>query len=289
MFSMSKILLPTDFSPGSLDVARASIALAAHFGSEIILLHVLATQGAPDFGASLADDGVVARKRVEAERQLSEFLNEGTGRLIVKRVVVEGDVAEQIVRYADAEKVDLVCMPTHGHGAFRRLLLGSITAKVLHDANCPVWTGTHTQFVGQRADLPCTPRQIACAIDLGHRSDRVIGWANRLACEFGAALNVIHVVVSLDPRQEDYYLSPEWRAELIETARSEMKELLETTGVIGKIAVEIGPVPAAVAASAKLVKADMLVIGRSRGNLGGHLPTNAYAIIRDSPCPVLSV
>jgi len=36
-------------------------------------------------------------------------------------------------------------MPTHGLGGFRRFLLGSVTAKVLHDADCPVWTGVHLE------------------------------------------------------------------------------------------------------------------------------------------------
>ncbi len=36
-------------------------------------------------------------------------------------------------------------MPTHGYGPFRRFILGSVTAKVLHDADCPVWTGVHLE------------------------------------------------------------------------------------------------------------------------------------------------
>jgi hypothetical protein len=47
------------------------------------------------------------------------------------------------VEFAANHHVDLVMMPTHGVGTFRSFLVGSVTAKVLHDANCPVWTAAH--------------------------------------------------------------------------------------------------------------------------------------------------
>jgi nucleotide-binding universal stress UspA family protein len=97
-------------------------------------------------------------------------------------------------------------------------------------------------------------------------------------------------VASLDPRLEEYYFSPEWRGQVIEEARARLARLLETAGTKGEIHVEVGPVPDAVADIAGKVQADLLVIGRDgRDSVAGRLPTNAYAIIRESPCPVLSV
>jgi len=58
-------------------------------------------------------------------------------------VLLKGDPAECIVRVAQENAVDLIVMPTHAHGRFRRFLLGSVTAKVLHDTDCPVLTGVH--------------------------------------------------------------------------------------------------------------------------------------------------
>jgi len=103
-------------------------------------------------------------------------------------------------------------------------------------------------------------------------------------------LSVIHVVASLDPRLQDYGLSPEWRVYVINEARAELARLLETAGAEGDIHVEIGPIVSGVADAAKEVQADLLVIGRSgHDSIAGRLPTNAYAIIRKSPCPVLGV
>jgi nucleotide-binding universal stress UspA family protein len=89
---------------------------------------------------------------------------------------------------------------------------------------------------------------------------------------------------------EDYYPSPEWRGYVLEHAKADLARLLETGGVNGETHIEVGSISGGVADVAKQVQADLLVIGRtSHGIAGGRLPTNAYAIIRESPCPVLSI
>jgi nucleotide-binding universal stress UspA family protein len=60
-----------------------------------------------------------------------------------------------------------VDLPTHGLGAFRRSLIGSITAKVLHDAECPVWTGVHLAQappLGLQSDLLIIGRSPASGV-----------------------------------------------------------------------------------------------------------------------------
>jgi hypothetical protein len=72
------------------------------------------------------------------------FLQDEFAGVLLSRVLVEGDPATEIVNHAKNERIDLIMMPTHGHGPFRALLLGPVTAKVLHDAECPVRTTAHT-------------------------------------------------------------------------------------------------------------------------------------------------
>src|SRR5271157_1875198 len=130
VFTITKILLPIDFSERS---AKAAAAVAERFHSEITLLHILA----PRFEAPLAIPGqrtvVHGFAREEAEARMQEFQCQEWHRLQVKRVPREGDPARAIVEYAESEHIDLIMMPTHGYGPFRRLLLGSVTAKVLHE------------------------------------------------------------------------------------------------------------------------------------------------------------
>jgi nucleotide-binding universal stress UspA family protein len=291
MFTTGKILLPIDFSAGSTEIAGVAAPIAERFGSEITLLHVLSKHFDLHFTATpestLRD--LRASARAEAERKLEEFLVPKYRHLAVKRVLLEGDAAAKIVGYAHSEHSTLIMMATHGYGPFRRLLLGSTTAKVLHDARCPVWTAVHRPPTAS-APHSSLPHHIACALDLGPQSHNILSWASRLSWEFGASLSVIHVVASLDPRLESSYLSPEWRSDVIKGAMAEVAKLVETAGTNAEIHVEVGLIADAVAGAVRKVQADLLVIGRSgRDGIAGRLPSNAYAIIRDSPCPVLSV
>jgi nucleotide-binding universal stress UspA family protein len=290
MFSLSKILLPIDFSERCLGAARfAAPILATRLKSEVTVLHVLPPYlefGIAELGAVQSRDLIAARKD-DATRGLDSFLNEELRDVSVKRVLVEGDPARKIVEYAHAENVGLIMMPTHGYGPFRRLLLGSVTSKVLHDADCPVWTGVHWE---NEEVEPMDLGHIVCAIDLGPNSAQTLSWASQLATEFKARLSIVHVVGALDPRTEDYYFSPEWREYLMSKAREAIGAAQQSVGSQADAVLEMGDVAKSVSESAKRLKADLLVIGRGAAAAGsGRFRTNAYAIIRQSPCPVVSV
>lgn len=148
MRSLARILLPVDFSERSLGAARYARLLAEHFHSELTLLHVLAPPayefGALEISGSMLSELYVCRT-VQVESELKTALADELAGLEVRRVVLEGDPARKIVEFAHNEQMGLIVMPTHGYGQFRRFILGSITAKVLHDADCPVWTGVHLE------------------------------------------------------------------------------------------------------------------------------------------------
>ena len=167
MFSLRKILLPIDFSSRCLESARyAAPYLGTHFNSELTLLHVIPPYldfGAEELGLSLSGDWIEKQKS-RAQQALDSFLGEELRQLSVKRVLAEGDAARRIVEYAHSQQTNLIMMPTHGHGPFRRLLLGSVTSKVLHDADCPVWTGVHANK-DRPSDL-MTLKHVVCAVDL---------------------------------------------------------------------------------------------------------------------------
>jgi nucleotide-binding universal stress UspA family protein len=77
---------------------------------------------------------------------------------------------------------------------------------------------------------------------------------------------------------------------LADQARAEIAKLQEQAGSKAEVLVEDGDAPRVVCSVAKRLGADVLVIGRgSAAGVFGRLRTNAYAIIRQSPCPVVSV
>src|SRR5205823_12531704 len=76
------------------------------------------------------------------------------------------------------------------------LLLGSVVSKILHDAQCPVWTATHTESPPVKQHLRC--QYIMCAIDGSENSLPVLRWAAEFAKDAKATLRVIHVLPALD-------------------------------------------------------------------------------------------
>jgi hypothetical protein len=71
-----------------------------------------------------------------------------------------------------------------------------VTAKVLHDANCPIWTGIHNDEMPQvSGDF----RHIVRAVDLGPQSPKALAWAWNFAREFNAELTLPHVLAHPQP------------------------------------------------------------------------------------------
>jgi nucleotide-binding universal stress UspA family protein len=285
---LSKVLLPVDLSERSVGAAHYAKALASHFGSEVIIAHVFGLHTtylvSPEMGV---DPEWYEAQREEARRALDDFQADEFRGLPVRRVLPQGDVAGVIVDLAHREKVDLIVMPTHGYGPFRRFLLGSVTAKVLHDADCPVLTGVHI------AEMPAQEaivfRSIVCAIDFDSSSERALRWAAEFAAEFQARLTVVHALP--DPGTgESHFLDQTLPIALAQSARGRMEEILKRLGVSAESVLEPGQVAQVVRSASTAASASLVVIGRheSKGLLG-RLRANAYAIIRESPCPVVSV
>lgn len=287
---LPKILLPVDVRESMEEPAREIGAvhyarmLGLRFGSSLTLLHVW------QHSMTEADthwDALAEWRRHRAESLHGElstlFCAELPGMRVEARVM-EGDPAHTIVNYAHSSESSLIVMPTHGYGGFRRLLLGSVTAKVLHDADCPVWTGAHLE----RAAVvqPGPPANIVCAVDLGPATPHVLEWAARLAGGFDSRLFVVHVIPALEFADEGYY-QQDWLSHLARHAQDELDRLGVPARFSAKTVITGGNVPYGVCSQAESLHADVVVIGRSSGS--GRLRSNAYSIIRQSPCPVVSV
>jgi nucleotide-binding universal stress UspA family protein len=286
--SLSHILLPVDFSERAAAAARSAKSLAEHFHSNLTLLHVIPPAQYDltplDAAGTVLQDLYRARTE-QARRELAGFLAAELSGPDVERIVLEGDPSARIVEFAHGHHTDLIVMPTHGYGPFRRFILGSNTAKVLHDADCPVWTGVHIP----EAPAAGGPLQhVLCAVDLGPQSAKTLAWAAWLQWEFGASLTLMHVTAAAaerSPGSETY-----WRTHIREAVVGELDRLLQTAGAQAEVVVEAGEAASVICAVASRMEAGVLVIGRgSAAGVFGRLRTNAYAIIRQAPCPVVSV
>src|ERR1700676_4242808 len=106
------------------------------------------------------------------------------------RILTTGDAATEIARVAREDRFDLIIMPTHA-GFFRQMLLGSTTAKVFNDADCPVLTSRQAETIAPR---PFEHREWLCAIGLSSNSERVLRYAGQVATQARGELSIIHAV-----------------------------------------------------------------------------------------------
>lgn len=286
---LSEILVPVDFSGRNTGAARYAEALHRIFGSHVTLLHVLPPPhyefGAMEVGGSVLEELFRSRSE-QAANDLAAFMVDELPPGIAARTLLEGDPASMIVKTAHDLAAGLVVMPTHGHGAFRRLLLGSVTAKVLHDSDCPVFTGVHLEAESVDA---IRFRRIAVAIDLGPQTERALMWARRFSEVTGATLIIVHATPNLEGRAGEYF-DPDWRKHIEAQVREEVDGLRSRLGIDAPLHVDSGDAPDVVCTLAKEMEADLLVIGRgSAAGAFGRLRANAYSIIRQASCPVVSV
>lgn len=290
---LNKILVPIDFSAASSAAVSHAGALARRFHSELTLLHVneflVVHPLSGPLGFGITSWEALSAEHLEArQKQLEEFGATELQGVEVKRMIRGGDPAKVIAACAREQHSDLVLMPTRGEGAFRRFLFGSVTAKVLHDAECPVWTGVHLA-----EPPPYTPddiRHVMCAVDFGPRTPEVLHWAAALAADFQATLTAVHVGLGTPPG-----LSAQSAFEWHEQAHSGAEEQLRAAVLDADVQADLlvtadGGVPQALAAAASEKGAGLLVIGRSSGGAASKgLGHRTYAIVCGAPCPVVSI
>jgi len=288
---MKKILLPVDFPNISMGLVHQAAFLARHFHSEIILLYVVSSQtypaGALEGGHEITARDLHAEVVKKAQKDLDEALLPELAGIDVRRLLLRGDPAREIGQTARDEEVDLIAMSTHGHGALYRLLLGSVAAKVLHDSECPVWTGGQTEE-GLAREFAI--RNVLCAVDLSGHSRTTISRAAQFAAEFGARLALVHVTASVETfGPGGSYVLPEWRDAIVGFATKEIARLQQEAGTNADVIIESGDVHKLLNHAAEQSKSDVLVVGHLPP--GGHLGENGsgYGIIRESHIPVLSL
>jgi nucleotide-binding universal stress UspA family protein len=288
MLNIRKILLPVDFPNAALPVIHQAATLARHFGAEIVILHVVTSQsraaGVPDYGPRLASWDLLTEILKTTENDPQHSLAPQLEGIAVKRLLLEGDPAHVIVRTVQQEKADLIMMPSHG-STFDQFLLGSVTAKVLHRTECPVWTGAHLE---ETPVQKFAIRNVLCAVDFGFRSDQTVSWAYQIAAEFSARLTLAHVTGGVEfwgPGGS--YVNQDWKEALVGDASRRIAELQQRMGIKADVFIGSGDVPKVLSEAAKRTNADLMVTGCYP--YGGHLRTHGYAIICAVPVPVLNV
>jgi nucleotide-binding universal stress UspA family protein len=285
MSNIRHILFPLDFSAAGLAAIPFVRVMSNLFHAKVTVLSVVPPEWVSPPGLippTVGSDPVALRTRLQ--EHLDHLAIEGL-ESAPTRLTTVGDPALKIAEFTRDNAVDLVMLPTHGHGVFRGLLLGSVTAKVLHDAHCPVWTAAHAE----KQHALEAPRKILCALDGTEKSVALAKWTADLGRQVGASVQLFHVV-----RPISDWLSLESEQALQEQLRTESRTRIESSlkasGLDLPLRIAVGEIVPTIAEEARQEGADLIVLGR--GHLHetlGRLHTHALGIIQRSPCPVLSV
>jgi nucleotide-binding universal stress UspA family protein len=148
---MNKVLIALDYDPTAQKVAETGFLLAKTMGAEVILLHVISdpvyyssTEYSPIMGFSgYMDMNPVQLDNVDALKKASlKFLDHSKrhiGDETIKTMVEEGDFAESILKTATDLHADIIVMGTHGRKWLEKIIMGSVTEKVLSHTSIPLF------------------------------------------------------------------------------------------------------------------------------------------------------
>lgn len=295
MLSIHKILVPVVFaneSPGNAwHIAQQAAWLARRFHAEIILLHVVTPFNYPagllESGHEITARDLHAHIVQRAEHELDQALRPELDGIPITRVLLRGDPAREIVEASRNQNADLIVMSTHGDGAFYRFLLGSVTAKVLHETQCPVWTVAHLK---EPSAGDFSIRRVLCSVELNGHSGHTVSLAAEMAAAVNATLTLVHITAGVEIfGPSGSHVDPEWKEKIVGFAAKEIAKLQQDVGTKAEVIIDSGSVPELLNRAAERTNADVLVIGHipGRSHLGDN--GNGYGIIRASQIPVLSV
>jgi nucleotide-binding universal stress UspA family protein len=286
MLPFRKILFPIDYSEPCNAIVPAIRYMAAHFDSELLLLHSYYLPFAAYNEVSIAELISPIEVQQSEEKRLRAFADTMFESWNPRIIVEQQDPGGAIEHTVRREGVDLIMMPTSGRGPLRKLLLGSVTSKVLHDLSCPIWTGVHRSLLDHNISGPYD--SILCAVSLGEEACAVIRAASLLAKSFGAKLAVVHAVDAqravLDIESAPYLKT------LMDSAEERLHAILHETGVEAGITVMEGPIAACIHDEAERRRADLVITGRGHAHGAlSRLWSHLSEIVRTAPCPVLSI
>src|SRR4029077_1214038 len=277
--TIQNILFPVDFSPSCIAMAPYVKRSAAIFGARVTLAHVFDLYSHDAFQLYVRPLSEVAEEQHNVARdKLDSFLKFEFPVGECTRILLSGVAATQITQLARTNGFDLIIMPTHA-GRFRRMLLGSTTAKVLNDADCPVLTTQHAETISPRQ---LEHREWVCAIGLDSDPQRILRYASQAAESVHANLTLVHVIPASGPDLPvELDLEERLHSAKREAAIRRIEALQSAAGSRALVSIAIGPIRDMLTEAARRLRANVLVIGRSpQSGVLGRLRDLSYAVAR---------
>ena len=286
MLPFRKILFPVDYSEPCQAVVPYVKEMIRHFSADLTLVHAYGPAAFTRRELVLTDPELLEKGRILEERRLQEFALETFPGQHVECIAELGEAGTVVDKVVQHQGTDLVMLATHGLGPIRRLLLGSVAAKVLHDVSTVVWTGTGSIFSGHAPRLPY--QSVLCALDDSEEAEAVIRAGAAFACGYKARLYLVHVVET-PPSTLDVDFGS-YKKHLVDVADFKLRELKAELEIHAPHAVIDGRVSEVIRQEAVRRNADLIIAGRGHAQaMFNTMWSRLYPMIRQSPCPVLSI
>lgn len=303
MIEIRRILCPIDFSGFSRRALDHSVAIAKWYDSTVTLFHVAAI--APTAAYGLGDPILPSMLLTQEDREqllqsMKAFAAAEAGSSVrLQFEVAQGTAATEILAQIDEMRADLLVMGTQGRSGFERLVLGSVTEKVLRKATCAVLSVPRLAHDAVPAVLF---KRILCAVDFSECSRHALDYAVSLAQQAQGELTVVHAL-ELEPElppdlHETVIGGPVSLADYIEAAENDYRDRLKSVvpeAVRAQCSVNTrllrGKAYREILRVALEEGSDVIVIGiHGRGAMDlMFFGSTAQHVVRQASCPVLTL
>jgi nucleotide-binding universal stress UspA family protein len=289
--AIQTVLCPFDGSECSERALSHAAELCRGRGAQLVVLTVRPVVPVPALWLSSPSIPAAGPEVLERARAaLSDEVRRVTDLPDIELDVAVGDVVTEILRVATERRADLLVVGTHGLRGLDRLVLGSVTERLLRKASCLVLV------VPPSATDPAATRHpavIVCGVDRADASRRALAHAGALACEHRARLVLVHVFEDFaaeDPRFAHHFnteacwreAQPEIRAAYEAMVPADCREACEVEVVTRR-----GRPSGVILEVATAWSADLIVLGAAGWN--PPYGSTAAHVLREAACPVLVI
>jgi nucleotide-binding universal stress UspA family protein len=288
------ILCPVDFSEISIRAYRYALSLAEHYQARLVVQHIVELWRHPSVGFVTSADLYEEFERTLREsgkEQLREFVKKHTYGEIQPELVMHGGFAsDSILAFAQAQNTDVIVIGSHGRRGFDRLMLGSVTDRVMRRASCPVLVvgKLFTESLPadeRRPHLHHVSRILFCT-DFSENSEWALNYAISVRAEYDAELTLLHVLhePSTPAETEEAIVAAKQRLDRLIASQGRKSLKIETAVRIGKPYEQI----IQFSVNAQIDMVTMGVRGRSALDVAVFGSTT-YRVMQLGPSPVLAV
>lgn len=292
MVQIHRILCPLDFSDESRHAFDHAVMLAGWYRSTLTVLHVRHPAFYAEPPILFAEIAGSEPSLEDAQARMQSWLAPARSAGVeCDAVALDGNnPAARIVETAGKIGADLIVLGTHGRSGFQRLLLGSVTEKVVRTATCPVVTVPPPSVA--TSVLPFT--RIVCGVDFSDSSTKAVRFALSIAKESGARLTLLHAFELPDNETLAMFDLATYRDAVRADAQERLAALITDEDRVWcepSIRVVLGKPYEQVLAAVAEEHADLVVLGVHGRNPFDIMVfgSTTNQVVRRATCPVLTL